>query len=471
MRYTDVAIVGGGLAGSTAAAMLGRAGIPALLIDPHTIYPPELRCEKLGGEQLGLLRKTGLADATLRATTLDGEVWEARFGYVVARKPSDQHGVMYDTLVNTMRAQIADDVETIFAKASAISNSGERQKVVLSNGEEISARLVVLANGLNVGLRHTLGIKRQIISACHSVTLGFDVEPVGRPAFDFPALTYWPKRSSARMAYLSIFPVGAAMRANLMVYRDMTDPWLHRFRQAPEQTMRALMPGLADMMGEFKVSGPVKIRPADLCVTEGYLQPGIVLVGDAFSTSCPAAGTGTTKVFTDVERLCNVYIPQWLASDGMDSQKIAEFYNDPEKMACEARCLAKAYHLRSLSTDNGLSWRAQRWARFVIRLSQGTWRSVRKRLSIGSRPQTLPAKQPADPRHGRPAQTGPLLPELLLVNRLDEQAPGLIPELETSRENWSGRREPNPHLQSGNHRSAGEPHLRDKTVVATTADR
>ena len=28
MRYTDIAIIGGGLAGSTAAAMLGRAGIP-----------------------------------------------------------------------------------------------------------------------------------------------------------------------------------------------------------------------------------------------------------------------------------------------------------------------------------------------------------------------------------------------------------------------------------------------------------
>src|SRR5882724_4193924 len=140
MRYTDIAIVGGGLAGSTAAAMLGRAGIPTLLIDPHTIYPPELRCEKVGGEQLDLLRKTGLADATLRATTLDGEVWEARFGYVVAKKPSDQHGVMYDTLVNTVRAQIPPAVETIFAKVSGIANSGERQKILLSNDEEISAR-------------------------------------------------------------------------------------------------------------------------------------------------------------------------------------------------------------------------------------------------------------------------------------------------------------------------------------------
>ena len=321
MRYTDVAIVGGGLAGSTAAAMLGRAGVAALLIDPHPVYPPELRCEKLSGGQLDLLRRTGLAEATLRAATLDGEVWEARFGYVVDKKPGDQYGAMYDSFVNAVRAQIPAEVETTCAKVSAISTSGERQRIAMSNGEDISARLVVLANGLNVGLRHTLGIERRVISECHSVTLGFDVAPVGRAAFDFPALTYWPKRSSDRMAYLSLFPIGTKMRANMMVYRDMTDPWLARFRQAPEQTMHATMPGLKNMMGEFNVSGPVKVRPADLYVTEGHLQPGVVLVGDAFSTSCPAAGTGSAKVFTDVERLCNVYVPRWLATDGMASEK------------------------------------------------------------------------------------------------------------------------------------------------------
>jgi 2-polyprenyl-6-methoxyphenol hydroxylase-like FAD-dependent oxidoreductase len=44
-------------------------------------------------------------------------------------------------------------------------------------------------------------------------------------------------------------------------------------------------------------------------VNDASVQPGLVLVGDAFSTSCRAAGTGCDKVFTDVERLCNVYIP------------------------------------------------------------------------------------------------------------------------------------------------------------------
>jgi len=398
MKYTDIAIVGGGLAGSTTAAMLGRAGIPAILIDPHTMYPPDLRCEKISGDQVSILRKTGLAEATLRAATLDGCVWLARFGYLLDKKPSDQYGIMYDTLVNTMRTQIPDDVEKIHAKAIAISTSAERQKVALSNSEEISARLVVLSNGLNVGLRHTLGIQRRVISECHSIMAGFDFTPVGRAAFDFPALTYYPERSHDRVAYLTLFPIGNVMRANLSVYRPMDDPWFRQLRQTPEQTLLAMMPSLRRIAGNFKVTGQIKIRPADLYVTEGHRQPGIVLIGDAFATSCPAAGTGTDKVFTDVERLCNVHIPHWLATDGMDEDKIAAFYDDPIKTACDAWSTAKAYQLRSLSIDNGISWRARRWARFVARLSEGVLRRSRDRLEAGSAP---PQDRAARPTHGR----------------------------------------------------------------------
>jgi 2-polyprenyl-6-methoxyphenol hydroxylase-like FAD-dependent oxidoreductase len=400
MQYTDIAIVGGGLAGSTAAAMLGRAGTSATLIDPHTTYPPDLRCEKISGDQVNILCKTGLAEATLRAATLDGRVWLARFGYLLDKKPSDQYGIMYDTLVNTMRAEIPRAVETIHAKAIAISTSAERQKVVLSSGEEISARLVVLSNGLNVGLRRALGIERRVISECHSITIGFDFTPVGRSTFDFPALTYYPERSHDRMAYLTLFPIGNVMRANLMVYRRMDDPWFRQLRHTPEQTLLAMMPGLRRIAGKFKVTGQIKIRPADLYVTEGHRQPGVVLIGDAFATSCPAAGTGTDKVFTDVERLCNVYIPDWLSTDGMDRDKIAAFYDDPVKRACDAASTAKAYHLRSVSTDNGLSWRARRWARFMARSGEGLLRQVSDRITAGSR-----AQQPQGAGHtqGRPA--------------------------------------------------------------------
>ena len=398
MRYTDIAIIGGGLAGSTAAAMLERAGIPAILIDPHRVYPPDLRCEKLDGRQVDILRKTGLADAVLRAATHDRSVWIARFGYLLDKKPSDQHGILYDTLVNTMRTQIRCEANITHAKAVAISTSPERQTVVLSNGEKISARLVVLANGLNVGLRHTLGIERRVISECHSITLGFDIAPVGRARFSFPALTYYPERSRDRMAYLSLFPIDGVMRANLMVYRAVDDPWFRQLRQTPEQALLAMMPGLDRIAGRFKVTGQIRIRPADLYVSSGHRQPGVILVGDAFATSCPAAGTGTNKVFTDVERLCNHYIPEWLSTEGMGENKIATFYDDPVKTECDAWSTAKAYHLRSLSTDNGVSWRARRWARFIVRAGEGALRQLGDEPAA---PPTAGRDRTAEAGHGK----------------------------------------------------------------------
>ena len=42
----------------------------------------------------------------------------------------------------------------------------------------------------------------------------------------------------------------------------------------------------------------------------------------------------------DVERLCNLYIPDWLSTDGMDPDKIAGFYDDPVKRACDAASTA-----------------------------------------------------------------------------------------------------------------------------------
>jgi 2-polyprenyl-6-methoxyphenol hydroxylase-like FAD-dependent oxidoreductase len=402
MRHTDIAIIGGGLAGSTTAAMLSRAGYGAVLIDPHVHYPPELRCEKLDGPQVRILRRTGIADAVLGAGTFDGESWVARFGRIVEKRPGDQYGILYDILVNTVRAQILPSAEQIHAKATAVSISADRQTVTLSNDASISARLIVMANGLNIGLHHALGMTREMVSPCHSITIGFDLKPVNRQSFRFPALTYYGERTSDRMAYITLFPIGAAMRANFMVYRDMQDPWLSEMRHKPVEAMHAVMPGLRKLIGDYDVVGPVKIRPADLYVTANHLQPGVVLVGDAFATSCPAAGTGTGKVFTDVERLCNVHIPNWLATDGMGADKIAAFYADPVKRACDAHSIHKAFHLRSLSIDDSWSWRLRRVGRFVARIGVGALRAARDRMT------TRPTRHAdAEGRHARATSLRP----------------------------------------------------------------
>jgi hypothetical protein len=45
-------------------------------------------------------------------------------------------------------------------------------------------------------------------------------------------------------SFVTLFPVGSVMRANLSVYREMDDPWLREFREALQETLLALMPGL-----------------------------------------------------------------------------------------------------------------------------------------------------------------------------------------------------------------------------------
>ena len=386
MRHTDIAIVGGGLAGSLAAAMLGRGGFDTILIDPHSVYPADFRCEKLDGPQVEVLRKTGIADPVLAAATHDGESWVARAGRLVEKRPGDQHGIYYDTLVNTVRAQIPNCVRFAATKVVNVSTSADRQILTLASGESLSARIVVLANGLNTGFRERLGMSREIKSPCHSIAIGFELKPAGRETFAFPALTYYPDEPQTRIAYLTLFPIAAGMRANLMVYRDLHDPWLQKFRASPHETLFASMRGLRKITGDVEISGFIKIRPTDLYVTRDYQQPGLVLVGDAFATSCPAAGTGAAKVLTDVERLCNVYIPRWLATGGMQTEKITQFYDDPVKRACDGNSQSKAYHLRSLSTKSGPTWWARRRARFVARLGAGFMRKIYGLSRVGSHP-------------------------------------------------------------------------------------
>ena len=386
-RKTDIAIVGGGLAGSLAAAMLGRAGLDCVLIDPHEAYPDDFRCEKLDGSQLEIMQKTGLAEAITRAATPDRTCWVARLGRVVEKRPGDQLGIFYGPLVNTIRGEIPRRVPFIRAKAQAVAARAERQLVTLAGGGQINARLVVLANGLSVSLRDSLALTREIVSPCHSVTVGFTIKPRGQSAFAFSALTYYAERPGDRAALVTFFPIGAGMRANLFVYRQSDDPLLRRMRKEPQSALFELMPNLRPILGDFAVEDKVQIRPIDLYVTRGHRQAGVVLVGDAFATSCPAAGTGARKVLTDVERLCNLHIPRWIATPGMDEAKIAAFYDDPVKQACDTFSANKALRLKAMSLDDTFSGALRRRSKFVLQAARG---ALRRRPQVD---ETLPAVQ------------------------------------------------------------------------------
>src|SRR5690606_5177296 len=145
-------------------------------------------------------------------------------------------------------------------------------------------------------------------SRCHSISIGFDLVPGNTRLLDLGALTWFGEKPQDRIAYLTVFPLPGRLRANLFVYRKMDDPWLRALRAQPSAVIGESLPGFARTIGALEVAGPVRFRPVDLVDADAVPRPCEVLVGDAFSTACPASGTGGSKAMIDVERLCNHYI-------------------------------------------------------------------------------------------------------------------------------------------------------------------
>jgi 2-polyprenyl-6-methoxyphenol hydroxylase-like FAD-dependent oxidoreductase len=359
VRETDVAIVGGGLAGSLAATMLGRAGHAVTLIDPLDRCRPDFRCEKLEAPHVDALRKAGVLDEVLSAAHRYHGIWVARLGWLAEIKPSVEYGIEYSALVNRLRSLVPPSVAFRQSKVTSVALSADRQTLTLLSGETISARLVIAANGLMTGVAG----ERREISRCHSVSIGFDVEPAAR--LPFAALTYFGEKAAARVAYFTLFPLESGWRVNLFVYRELNDPWLKRLRDDPAATLVEAMPGLARLTGTLRVKGVMKIRPVDLVATDGVPQPGVALVGDAFSTACPVSGTGAVKALIDAERLCNRYVPAWLATPGMGVDKIAQYYADPDKRRCDAQSLRTSLFAKRMALGEGPLWRTLRWGYYA----------------------------------------------------------------------------------------------------------
>ncbi len=376
MDHVDVAIVGAGLAGSLAANMIANAGFSTVLIDPFHPFRPDFRCEKLEPAHVEAMEKTGIADQVLAAARRYGGIWIGRNGMLVEKRAITEYGIDYAALVNTVRGLLPGNVAFLHDKVTGIELTPDRQIVTLSGGSQFSARLVIAANGLNASLLDALGMRRREISRCHSISIGFDIAPLASSGFPFDALTYFGEHPASCVAYLTLFPLASHIRGNLFVYRGLGNPWLKRLRDDPAAAMSQCMPRLNAMIGDFRVDGPLKIRPVDLYATENTLQPGIILVGDAYATACPVSGTGASKALVDVERLCNVHVPAWMASAGMGTDKIRQFYADPVKLRSDADSLQRSLFAKRLTLESGPVGAANRWARFAASIGRNAFNQI-----------------------------------------------------------------------------------------------
>jgi 2-polyprenyl-6-methoxyphenol hydroxylase-like FAD-dependent oxidoreductase len=328
-------------------------------VDPRSSCPPLFRAEKIERQQVLLLRKFGLLEHLLPYSARVREVRAGYDGRIFKTSPIEQYGIKHADMVNALRAQMPAGVDYRQDRVDHIANSSGVQRVTLSGGEELTCRLVVLASGVSDWLLANLGLQRRMVQRDQSMGFGFNIAASQARPFDFDALTYYSFSPSTRIDYLSLFKFRETMRANLFTFRSASDPWVREFIQEPDRMLRRHLPKLSRLIGEYRVTSEVDCGRVNLYKVNDHRLPGVVMIGDAFQSACPAMGMGLDKVLTDVDVLSEC-IPRWLASPGMSGSKLADFYGHPRKRVTDSRALQGAQDHRRLVTDKSLGWRIQR---------------------------------------------------------------------------------------------------------------
>jgi 2-polyprenyl-6-methoxyphenol hydroxylase-like FAD-dependent oxidoreductase len=89
----DIVIVGGGISGTLAATVLGRAGYDVCMIDRYAVYPPDFRAEHLDGPQIDQLRRLGFLEHLTLGLYRGDTVTLARSGHILGTTGTINYGL------------------------------------------------------------------------------------------------------------------------------------------------------------------------------------------------------------------------------------------------------------------------------------------------------------------------------------------------------------------------------------------
>ena len=315
----DVVIVGGGLAGSSTATVLARAGLDVLVVERETEFRDRVRGEWLA--PWGILEAEALGIRAIIDSIPHANLITRHVGYDETLTPDEAEaaaidfpqlvpgggclGVGHPQLQEALLAHAAEQGATVRRGTSpARVTPGNTPTVTYSlDGVEHTAtcRLVVAADGRESGIRKSLGIELhstepQVIMAGMLVD-GIHDWPVDQQAIgvedDFHYL---------------VFPQTDG-RARLYGAWDVADN--HRYsgdgrEQRFLESFRLPCFPVPDAIADATPAGPLAGYPMTDTWTDEVAVDGVVLMGDSAGWSDPVIGQGMSVTFRDANLITDV---------------------------------------------------------------------------------------------------------------------------------------------------------------------
>lgn len=310
----DIAVVGGGLVGSSLACALASSSYKIALIDSQLLAEIELKADSLDGRSIALalsskkmlsalglwdnfqehataIKKIHISDqGRFGATRLDSSRYEVEsFGYLV---PADY-------LIHALNNQVdsSGNVTRIQPyKVSAIENNSDHVILKQDEGETIQASLLIAADGAKSFIREALGIEVEEKQYQQSAVVG-SVEcdqAHNNTAYerftDEGPLALLPREGN-RCGFIWMNPTEAA--ENHLTLSDQA------FKDKLQQAF-------GFRLGHFQSVSKRFAYPLALLMSEQRVQQRVVLIGNAAQTLHPIAGQGLNLALRDIAELVEI---------------------------------------------------------------------------------------------------------------------------------------------------------------------
>jgi len=315
MSHFDIIIIGGGIVGATAACALGEAGVQVALIEAREPVPPgkqqaDPRVFAITRASERIFRSLGVWDAIHQQGAFafsDMEVWDAagdgvtHFDCADLGEPCLGH-IVEPRFIQTALWQQLESIDAVSlycpARFQTINTLEDRVEVDLDDAQQLTAALVIAADGARSPVRNTLGMETRTHDYRQSSLVA--LVKTSEPHND----TAWQRFLPG--GPLAFLPMGDGWSS---IVWTMPSDKIERLLTADKDVFHEeLAEAFGHRLGDIVDSGEREAWPLRRMHAEHYVAARVALISDAAHAIHPLAGQGVNLGLLDAAALAEVIV-------------------------------------------------------------------------------------------------------------------------------------------------------------------